>query len=98
MFEEMTLTTASPMQVEGFFDPGTWTVSYLLLDARTGDCALIDSVLGLGTEASECSKLAPCLIYGPGHISCAHMPTEYIEEEQFYNSIETFRNPALHLV
>ncbi|WP_408259882.1 M20/M25/M40 family metallo-hydrolase [Paraburkholderia xenovorans] len=60
-----------------------------------GCCA---SVSGLGTEASEYSKLAPCLIYGPGHISCAHMPTEYIEEEQFYNSIETFRNLALHLV
>ena len=39
------MTTASPMLVEGFFDPATWTVSYLLLDVRTGDCALIDSVL-----------------------------------------------------
>jgi glyoxylase-like metal-dependent hydrolase (beta-lactamase superfamily II) len=33
------------MFVEGFFDPGTRTISYLLLDARTGDCALIDTVL-----------------------------------------------------
>jgi acetylornithine deacetylase len=55
-------------------------------------------VSGLGTEASEYSKLAPCLIYGPGHIECAHMPTEYIDEEQLYRSIETFRNLALHLV
>lgn len=60
-----------------------------------GCCA---SVSGLGTEASEYSKLAPCLIYGPGHISCAHMPTEYIDEKQFYSSIETFRNLALNLV
>jgi len=33
------------MQVEGFFDPGTWTVSYLVLDPETRQCALIDSVL-----------------------------------------------------
>ena len=33
------------MQIEGFFDPATWTVSYLLLDTRTMSCAIIDSVL-----------------------------------------------------
>ena len=33
------------MQIEGFFDPATWTVSYLLLDTRTMNCAIIDSVL-----------------------------------------------------
>jgi glyoxylase-like metal-dependent hydrolase (beta-lactamase superfamily II) len=32
-------------QVEGFFDPITSTVSYLVLDTTTGQCALIDSVL-----------------------------------------------------
>lgn len=31
--------------VEGFFDPATWTVSYLLLDTATRRCALIDTVL-----------------------------------------------------
>ena len=36
---------AARMVVEGFFDPGTWTVSYLVLDRPTGHCALIDSVL-----------------------------------------------------
>ncbi|CAB3798383.1 putative metallo-hydrolase [Paraburkholderia ultramafica] len=44
-FKEMELNTASPLFVEGFFDPGTWTISYLVLDTRTLDCALIDSVL-----------------------------------------------------
>jgi glyoxylase-like metal-dependent hydrolase (beta-lactamase superfamily II) len=33
------------MQVEGFFDPKTWTVSYLVFDTETKQCALIDSVL-----------------------------------------------------
>jgi glyoxylase-like metal-dependent hydrolase (beta-lactamase superfamily II) len=32
------------LQVEGFFDPGTSTISYLVLDTQTRACALIDSV------------------------------------------------------
>ncbi|WP_194711938.1 MBL fold metallo-hydrolase [Noviherbaspirillum soli] len=35
----------SILQVEGFFDPRTWTVSYLVLDRETRQCALVDSVL-----------------------------------------------------
>ena len=35
----------SSLQVEGFFDPATWTVSYLVLDRETKRCALVDSVL-----------------------------------------------------
>lgn len=35
----------SALQVEGFFDPTTWTVSYIVLDRGTNRCALIDSVL-----------------------------------------------------
>jgi len=35
----------SILQVEGFFDPNTWTVSYLVLDRETRQCALVDSVL-----------------------------------------------------
>ena len=36
---------ACSFSVEGFFDPATWTVSYLLLDNGTRRCALIDTVL-----------------------------------------------------
>ncbi|WP_395064532.1 MBL fold metallo-hydrolase [Paraburkholderia silvatlantica] len=36
---------ACRFSVEGFFDPATWTVSYLLLDIGTRRCALIDTVL-----------------------------------------------------
>lgn len=39
------MRTASSMLVEGFFDPATSTVSYILLDTASRDCALIDSVL-----------------------------------------------------
>lgn len=33
------------MQVEGFFDAATWTVSYIVLDRATCRCAIVDSVL-----------------------------------------------------
>jgi glyoxylase-like metal-dependent hydrolase (beta-lactamase superfamily II) len=33
------------LQVEAFFDPATWTLSYLVLDTQTRHCALVDSVL-----------------------------------------------------
>ncbi|MEO8806927.1 MAG: MBL fold metallo-hydrolase [Burkholderiaceae bacterium] len=39
------MNTQSNLQVEGFFDPGTWTVSYIIVDKKTKRCALVDSVL-----------------------------------------------------
>lgn len=40
------MSAAPPrLQVEGFFDPATATISYLVLDAGSGRCALIDTVL-----------------------------------------------------
>ncbi len=33
------------LHVEGHFDPATWTVSYIVLDQETTQCALMDSVL-----------------------------------------------------
>src|SRR5690606_14986781 len=54
-------------------------------------------VAGLGTEASEYSKLAPCLVFGPGDIEHAHKPTEYIDLAQLYQSTDLFRKIALQL-
>ncbi len=39
------MNTRSGMQVEGFFDPVTCTVSYIVLDESTMRCALVDGVL-----------------------------------------------------
>ncbi|PLZ00861.1 MBL fold metallo-hydrolase [Burkholderia sp. WAC0059] len=47
------MSATSPMVVEGFFDPVTSTISYLLLDARTGECALIDSVLDFDPKSGR---------------------------------------------
>lgn len=33
------------MQIEGFFDPATWTISYLIFDPETKTAAIVDSVL-----------------------------------------------------
>ena len=33
------------MTVQAFFDPVTWTVTYVLADPATGRCAIIDPVL-----------------------------------------------------
>ncbi len=54
-------------------------------------------VAGLGTEASEYSKLAPCVVFGPGDIEHAHKPTEYIALAQLYQSIGLFKRLALEL-
>ena len=35
----------SELKIEGFFEPVTSTISYLVLDPRTLNCAIIDSVL-----------------------------------------------------
>ncbi len=39
------MNVQSHLQIEGHFDPCTWTVSYLVLDRMTKQCALVDSVL-----------------------------------------------------
>ncbi|MFT4066674.1 M20/M25/M40 family metallo-hydrolase [Paraburkholderia sp.] len=70
---------------------------YLVTAAKRilGCCA---KVSGLGTEASEYSKLAPSLIYGPGDIECAHKPTEYIALAQLYRSVDAFKSIATSLI
>lgn len=52
---ESRMHPASPLQVEAFFDPATWTLSYLLLDRGTRHCALIDSVLDYDPHAGRTS-------------------------------------------
>ncbi|HEY4801591.1 MAG TPA: MBL fold metallo-hydrolase [Paraburkholderia sp.] len=46
---------ACRFSVEGFFDPATWTVSYLLLDIGTRRCALIDTVLDYDPKSGRTS-------------------------------------------
>lgn len=57
------MNSANSMRVEGFFDPGTGTISYLLQDLRTGECALIDSVLDYDHKSGRtCTASADRLI------------------------------------
>lgn len=41
------------MQIEGFYDAQTSTVSYIVLDRETGQCALIDSVLDFDPKSGR---------------------------------------------
>jgi glyoxylase-like metal-dependent hydrolase (beta-lactamase superfamily II) len=57
------MNTASPMVIEGFFDPTTSTISYLLLDPDTRECALIDSVLDFDPKSGRtCTASADRLV------------------------------------
>lgn len=47
--------TTPTMKVEGFFDPNTWTLSYLVLDTTSNRCAIIDSVLDYDPKAGRTS-------------------------------------------
>ena len=47
--------STAKLQVEGFFDPATWTLSYLVLDAGSNRCALIDSVLDYDPKSGRTS-------------------------------------------
>lgn len=49
------MNSRSTLQVEGFFDPATWTVSYIILDQSTQQCALVDSVLDYDPKAGRTS-------------------------------------------
>ena len=47
------MNTHEHLHIEGFFDPKTWTVSYLVLDKRTSQCALVDSVLDFDPKSGR---------------------------------------------
>ncbi len=48
----------SALQVEGFFDPDTRTISYMVLDASRRQCAIIDSVLGYDPGTGRTSTVS----------------------------------------
>ncbi|MGG7597148.1 MBL fold metallo-hydrolase [Pseudomonas sp. WC1] len=51
------------LHVEEFFDKATWTISYLVMDGETRQCALIDSVLDYDPKSGRtCTSSADKLI------------------------------------
>ena len=60
----MTMTTQRSLQVEGFFDEATSTVSYIVLDQATLQCALVDSVLGYDPKSGRTSHTGADLLVG----------------------------------
>ena len=51
------MSSSKSMRVEGHFDAGTWTVSYIVLDHATKQCALIDSVLDYDPKSGRTSTV-----------------------------------------
>lgn len=49
------MTTRPTLQVEGFFDKATSTVSYIVLDQATQQCAVVDSVLDYDPKSGRTS-------------------------------------------
>ena len=49
------MNNSTAMLVEGFFDPHTWTVSYLVMDRNSLQCALVDSVLDYDPKSGRTS-------------------------------------------
>lgn len=56
------MNTRSDLHVEGFFDPATWTVSYIVLDKGTRQCALVDSVLDYDPKSGRTSHASADLL------------------------------------
>lgn len=49
------MSSQKTLHIEGFFDPATWTISYIALDQSSGHCALIDSVLDYDPKSGRTS-------------------------------------------
>ncbi len=49
------IDSARNLQVEGYFDPATSTVSYIVLDRATKQCAIVDSVLDYDPKSGRTS-------------------------------------------
>lgn len=52
----------STLQVEGFFDAATSTVSYIVLDTATKQCAIVDSVLDYDPKSGRTSHVSADLL------------------------------------
>ena len=49
------LTSTSRPQIHGVFDPGTWTITYIVYEAVGSACAIIDSVLDYDPKSGRTS-------------------------------------------
>jgi glyoxylase-like metal-dependent hydrolase (beta-lactamase superfamily II) len=49
------MTDRTQPQVKAFFDPATWTVSYVVYDHDGGHCAIVDSVLDFDAKSGRTS-------------------------------------------
>ena len=53
--QEAPAETRANLQIEGFFDPATSTISYIVLDRATRRSAIVDSVLDYDPKSGRTS-------------------------------------------
>lgn len=46
------------VQIKAFFDPATWTISYIVYDERGGSCAIIDPVLDYDPKSGRTKAIS----------------------------------------
>jgi glyoxylase-like metal-dependent hydrolase (beta-lactamase superfamily II) len=49
------MSERSKLHIEGHFDPATWTISYIVLDRESQQCAIVDSVLDYDPKSGRTS-------------------------------------------
>jgi glyoxylase-like metal-dependent hydrolase (beta-lactamase superfamily II) len=55
LLQEHFMTDRIKPQIKAFFDPATWTVSYVVYDRDGGHCAIVDSVLDYDSKSGRTS-------------------------------------------
>jgi glyoxylase-like metal-dependent hydrolase (beta-lactamase superfamily II) len=56
------MANRAALHIEGFFDPATWTISYIVFDGGTKHCALVDSVLDYDPKSGRTSHASADLL------------------------------------
>ncbi|SFI43074.1 MBL fold metallo-hydrolase [Nitrosomonas sp. Nm34] len=64
--------------IQAFFDPATWTVTYVVFDERGGSCAIIDPVLDYDPKAGRTKTASADKLIAFIHVQ--HLTVEWILE------------------
>lgn len=72
--------------------PPELPVDHPLVEQAASLTGLPPLVVGFGTDASQFSAIAPCIVFGPGSIEQAHKPDEYIDVGELERSVSLLRN------
>lgn len=70
------VTTAQRPDVQGFFDPRTWSIQYVVSDPATGACAIIDPVLDFDEKSGAVATTSADALLA--HVAARGLKVEWI--------------------